>query len=178
MSLARINPVNLLLILLLTVLLSGFQTTFWYQVFGNLPSPLLWINLVLYLILYRKSFEAILTIYGIGLLLHPFTAMPLGYLWLSLLSAFVVMTFIKKRVFWTGSRYFFLASIAIGLTYHLSYFLISRVLEPNPAALNFFHRSFEIIFTALTSIPMYALLAWIDQITHKEILPEGGSAET
>lgn len=178
MTLVRLNPFNLFLIFLLTVLLSGFQTTFWFQVFGNLPSPLLWLNLVLYLILYRKSLEAILTVYGIGLLLHPFTAMPLGFLWLHLLIAFAVMTFIKKRVFWTGSRYFFLASIGIGLTYQLSYFLISQWLEKNPASLNFFHRSFEIFFTALASIPMYALLAWVDQITQKEILPEGGSAET
>lgn len=178
MSLARLNPLNLFLILLLTVLLSGFQTTFWFQVFGSLPSPLLWLNLVLYLILYRKSLEGILTVYGIGLLLNPFTAMPLGYIWFTLLIAFVVMTFVKKRVFWTGSRYFFMASIGVGLTYHLSYFLISRVLESNPAPLNFFHRSFEIVFTALASIPMYALLAWIDQVTQKEILPEGGSAET
>lgn len=178
LTLSRLNPLNLLLIFLLTILLSGFQTTFWFQIFGNLPSPLLWLNLVLYLILYRKSLEAILTVYGIGLLLQPFTAMPLGYLWLNLLIAFIVITFVKKRVFWTGSRYFFLASIGIGLTYHLSYFLISQGLERNPAALNLVHRSFEIIFTALASIPMYALLAWIDQITHKEILPEGGSAET
>ena len=178
MSIARLNPVNLILIFILTVLLSGFQTTFWFQIFGSLPAPLLWLNLVLYLILYRKSLEGILTIYGIGVLLHPYTAMPLGYLWLSLLIAFVVMTFVKKRVFWTGSRYFFMASIGIGFTYHITYFFISRGFDTNPAALNFFHRSFEIVFTALASIPTYALLAWIDQVTHKEILPEGGSAET
>ena len=178
MSLARLNPLNLILILLLTVFLSGFQTTFWFQIFGSLPAPLLWLNLVLYLILYRKSLESVLTIYAMGILLHPFTAMPLGYLWLNLLITFVIMTFVKKRVFWTGSRYFFLASIGIGFTYHVSYFFVSRGFETNSASLNFFHRFFEIVLTALASIPMYALLAWIDQITSKEILPEGGSAET
>lgn len=174
----RYNYVNLILILVVTLVLSGVQTTFWFQIFGSLPAPLMWLNLVLYLVLYRKPLEAILTIYLIGLFLNPFTAMPLGVLWLTLFLLFVVTSFLKKRVFWPGSRYFLMASIAISIAYHVIYFIISKYFEPNPATFNFFHRFFEIVFTALTSVPLYMFFTTIDRVTHKETLPESGGIET
>lgn len=170
----RLNILNLTLIFLLAILLSGFQTTAWFQIFGSLPAPLLWLNLVLYLILYRSFTEGILTIYALGLLLKPFTAMPLGVLWLTLLIVFLIMSSIKKRVFWPSSRYFFFASFGISITYHISYLILSRWLESNPATISFFHRFFEILFTGLTAVPMFALFSFIDKVTHKDEL---GSTE-
>lgn len=173
----RFNFVNLILLLLMALILSGLQTTFWFQIFGSLPAPLLWLNLVLYLTLYRKPFEGILTVYLIAIFLRHFTAMPLGILWLTLLIIFLVMNFIKKRVFWPGPRYFFMASVGIGICYHVCYFLISKWLETNPATFSFFHRFFEIVFTALSSVPIYVTLSWLDHVTHKETLPESGGLE-
>lgn len=173
----RFNFVNLILLLLTALALSGLQTTFWFQVFGSLPAPLLWLNLVLYLILYRKPFEGILTIYLIAIFLLPFTAMPLGVFSLSLLIIFLIMNFIKKRVFWPGPRYFFIASVGIGICYHTSYFLVSKWFEANPATFSFFHRFFEIVFTSLSSVPIYVSLSWLDHVTHKETLPESGGLE-
>jgi hypothetical protein len=169
----RYNFVNLLLIILLTLVFSGFQTTFWYQLFGSVPAPLLWLNLVLYMILYRRPIEGILTIYLVAAFLRPFTAMPLGVLWLNLLVVFALLGFVKKRVFWPGSRYFFVASIGITLAYHISYFVISHWFEINPAPVSFFNRFFEIVFTALTAVPVYTACSWLDQVTDKEALPEG-----
>jgi hypothetical protein len=173
----RFNFLNLVLMMAMGLLLSGLQTTFWFQIFGSLPAPLLWLNLVLYLILYRKPMEGILSIYLLGLFLRPFTAMPLGILWLDLLAVFAVMSFIKKRVFWPSSRYFVMASFGIGLCYHLAYFLSSHWFESNPATISFFHRFFEIIFTTVTSLPIYISLSWLDGITHKETLPESGNLD-
>lgn len=169
----RFNYLNLIFIVLLALILSGLQTTFWFQIFGSLPAPLLWLNLVLYLILYRKPFEAIMTIYFVALFLRPFTAMPLGVLWLTLLVIFAAMVFVKKRVFWPGTRYFAMASIGISITYHIAYFIISRWFETNPATFSFFHRFFEVVFTSLTSIPIFVILSTMDHWTHKESLPEG-----
>lgn len=173
----RFNFINLIIILLLALILSGVQTTFWFQIFGSLPAPLMWLNLVLYLILYRRPLEAILTIYLIGLFLQPFTAMPLGVLWLTMLTLFLFMSFVKKRVFWPGSQYFLLASFGIGIGYHIAYFIISRWFEANPATFSFFHRFLEIIFTTLTAGPLYIVFATIDRFTHKETLPESGGIE-
>lgn len=173
----RFNFINLLLVVVIALVLSGAQTTFWFQIFGSLPAPLMWLNLVLYLILYRKPIEAIMTIYLIGLFLRPFTAMPLGVLWLTLLILFLCMSFVKKRVFWPGSRYFLMASFGIAITYHISYFIISKWFETNPATFSFFHRFFEIVFTALTAIPLYIFFSAMDRLTNKETLPESGGIE-
>ncbi|PIS10497.1 MAG: hypothetical protein COT73_09125 [Bdellovibrio sp. CG10_big_fil_rev_8_21_14_0_10_47_8] len=174
----RYNFLNLAILLLTTLLFSGFQTTFWFQIFGSLPSPQLWLNLILYLILFRSRLEGIFTIYLLGLTLNPFTAMPLGILWLNLMLIFGLMTFIKKRVFWPTSRYFFMASLGVGFIYHVSYFLISRLFESNPAPVLFFHRFFEILFTALTAIPIYTFMTWVDRFTGKEILPESAGGDS
>ena len=177
MPAVRFNFLNFILILVVGLILSGLQTTFWFQIFGSLPAPLLWLNLVLYLILFRKPMEGILTIYVLALFLRPFTAMPLGVLWLSLLAVFVVMSFVKKRVFWPSSRYFIFASLGIALCYHLAYLLTSAWFEVNSANVNFFHRFFEVLFTMVTAAPLYYVLSWLDRVTNKEILPESGSAE-
>ena len=173
MPTVRFNFINLILITLHGLILSGIQTTFWFQIFGSLPAPLLWLNLVLYLILYRKPFEAILTIYFLALFLRPFTAMPFGVLWLTMFGIFALISFVKKRVFWPGTRYFLLASIGIAISYHIAYFFISRWFEANPATFSFFHRFFEIVFTALTSIPLFVVFSTLDGMTNKETLPEG-----
>jgi hypothetical protein len=173
----RRNFLNLLLILATTFVLSGFQTTFWFQMFGSLPSPLLWLNMVLYLILYRKPVEGILTVYAVGLVLNPFTAMPIGVIWTTLLLVFGAVSFIKKRVFWPSSRYFFFASFATALVWHLAYIIVSHIFEGNPAPVSFFHRIFEIVFTGLISVPIYTLMSFIDHATHKETLPESGGIE-
>lgn len=170
----RLNIVNLLLIALLAVLLSGFQTTAWYQIFGGIPSPLLWLNLVLYLILYRSFTEGALSIYALAVLLKPFTAMPLGVLWLNLLVVFLIMSSVKKRVFWPSSRYFFFASFGVSITYHVAFLVLSHWLEANPATISFFHRTLEILFTGLTAVPLFVLFSFVDKITHKD---EVGSAE-
>ncbi len=173
----RFNFLNLILMMLIGLVLSGLQTTFWFQIFGSLPAPLLWLNLVLYLILFRKPMEGILTIYLFGLFLRPFTAMPLGVLWLNLLAVFAVMSFVKKRVFWPSSRYFIMASLGMSVAYHIFYLLISKWFEINPATISFFHRFFEVVFTTVAAAPLYFVLSWVDRVTQKETLPESGNLE-
>jgi hypothetical protein len=173
----RFNFLNLILIMLIGLVLCGLQTTFWFQILGSIPAPLLWLNLVLYLILYRKPMEGILTIYLFGLFLRPFTAMPLGVLWMNLLIIFGVMSFVKKRVFWPSFRYFVTASFGLSVCYHIVYLVISHWFEANPATVSFFHRIFEVIFTTVTAAPLYYILSWVDRVTHKETLPESGNLE-
>jgi len=170
---ARFNFLNLIMLIILALVLSGIQTTLWFQIFGSLPAPLLWLNLVLYLILYRKQVEGILTIYFLALFLRPFTAMPIGMLWMTLLIVFALVSFVKTRVFWPGTRYFLIASFGTSVAYHLAYLGISAWFEPNPATISFFHGFFEIIFTGLTSIPLFIVFSFLDRLTQKETLPEG-----
>ncbi len=173
----RLNYLNLILIVLLTLTFCGLQTTFWFQLFGALPGPHLWLNLVLYIILYRKPIEGVFTIYFLALFIKPFTAFPIGYLWLVLLCVFAVVYYAKKRLFWPTLKYFIIASLGTFLMFQFSFYVISNWLETNPANFSFFHFFFEMIFTAITSAPVYFLASWADKITQKETIPESGVTE-
>ena len=47
---------NFLIFMAVLLLIAGFQTTFWFQIFGNVPAPLLWLNLIVYVTLYPVSY--------------------------------------------------------------------------------------------------------------------------
>lgn len=168
---------NFLVFLAVLMLLAGFQTTFWFQLFGNVPSPLLWLNLVVYMILYRKPFPAIFTIYAMGFILLTFTAMPLKMMWISLIILFTLVYAIKSRVFWSGSGYYTIMCAFSAVAYHLIYFFGSMVLEKNPASFEIVDRLVQIILTPSFAFPMYWLLAKIDKVTQDELVHEPGGLE-
>ena len=176
--LARLNGFNLILFFIAAIFLAGFQTTFWFQLFGGITPPMLWLNLVLYLILYRKPVEGILMTYAVVLIFSGFSAAPVGVLWLNLLVVFAIVSFVKVRIFWPGSRYFFLASLGISLCYEITMISLSHYTDMHPTTLQFGRRLIEVIFTPLTSIPIYVLLAWIDDWTGRDFLPESGGPES
>lgn len=174
----RFNFLNLILISLVAVILCGLQTTVWFQLFGGLPAPILWLNLVLYLILYRKPFEGIFTIYFLALFIKPFTATPVGMLWINFLTIFSLVIYAKKRLFWPTLRYFVIASAGTYVLFQISFLTYSNWIESNAAKINVYNFLFELIFTALTAGPVYYTLSWIDRITQKETLPESGLTES
>lgn len=159
------------------IFISGFQTTFWFQVFGNIPSPLLWLNLVVYITLYRRPFPAIFTTYLIGFSLLAFTAMPLKMMWINLLVLFALVYGIKTRVFWVGSGYYTIMCAFSAFAYHITYFLSSMVIEKNPASFEFIDRITQIIITPLFAYPMYWALEKIDKLCQDEVVPESRGLE-
>ncbi|WP_413557592.1 hypothetical protein [Bdellovibrio sp. HCB209] len=165
---------NFLIFLALLLLIAGIQTTLWFQFFGNTAAPLLWLNLIVYMTLYRKPFPAIFTIYAMGAILLIFTAMPLKMMLFSLLILFSLVYGIKSRVFWTGGGYFTIMCGFSAVAYHLIYFLLSMVLEKNPASFELFDRFLQIIMTPACALPMYWLLSKIDKVTQDELVHEPG----
>lgn len=177
MATARFNYLNLLLFICFSLLASGFQTTFWYQLFGSIPAPQVWLIIILYLALFRKTLTSISIIYLIALFLNPLTGMPLGYVWLTLGLLFMAANYAKKRVFWPGSRYFLIASFLFSLSYQIIYFSISRWMDTNPAPVHFFPRLFDILLTTSVAVPIFLFLTWVDKITDQDTLPESTGAE-
>ncbi|MDG0816120.1 hypothetical protein [Bdellovibrio svalbardensis] len=168
---------NFLIIVAVLLAVAGFQTTFWFQVFGNVPAPLLWLNLIVYVTLYRKPFPAIFTIYAMGFILLTFTAMPLKMMWISLLILFTLVYLIKSRVFWSGSGYYTIMCGFSAVAYHLIYFFSSMVLEKNPASFEIVDRLVQIILTPSFAFPMYWILAKLDKVTQDELMHEPGGLE-
>ncbi|MFM6927523.1 MAG: hypothetical protein ACKOX6_03625 [Bdellovibrio sp.] len=168
---------NFLFFTAVLLLVSGFQTTFWFQMFGNVPAPLLWLNLIVYVTLYRKPFPAIFTIYAMGFVLLTFTAMPLKMMWISLLLLFTLVYGIKSRVFWSGSGYYTIMCGFSAVAYHVIYFLISMVLEKNPVSFEIMDRLVQIILTPSFALPMYWIMAKIDKVFQDELVHEPGGLE-
>ena len=168
---------NFLGLFIMLFLIAGFQTTFWYQIFGDVPPPLLWLNLVVFIILYRRPFPAILIAYTMGWLLMSFTGMPLKMMWFSLLFLFILVFMIKSRVFWSGSGYYTIMCAFSAVTYHLLYFLVSFVLEPNYASPEFLDRLVQIILTPSFAFPIYWVLTKLDKMTQDELMHEPGGLD-
>ena len=173
----RINIVNFIAFLILLLFAAGFQTTLWYQLFGNLPTPRIWLNVILYLILFRKPFEGICLVYGLTLFIFPFTSIQLGVLWMVCLLSFAVITYVKKRIFWPNYQYFFYASLGANILFDIFYIGYSKITEKNPLSLLVFHRLSEVFISALFSFPIYYIATRIDYFTNKDFLPEAGGAK-
>ncbi|WP_413584618.1 hypothetical protein [Bdellovibrio sp. HCB274] len=168
---------NFFILLAILLIVAGIQTTLWFQFFGNVPAPLLWLNLIVYLTLYRKPFPAIFTIYAMGAILLIFTGMPLKMMLFSLLILFTLVYGIKSRVFWSGAGYYTIMCGFSAVAYHLIYFLLSMVLEKNPASFEIVDRLVQIILTPSFALPMYWILAKIDKLTQDELVHEPGGLD-
>lgn len=168
---------NVLIFLAVLMAIGGFQTTFWFQLFGNVPAPLLWLNLVVYVTLYRKPFPAIFTIYAMGFILLTFTAMPMKMMFFSLLILFTLVYGIKTRVFWTGSGYYTIMCTFSAVAYHVIFLLTSLVMEKNPASFEIVDRLVQIVLTPSFAFPMYWVLSKIDRVSQDELVHEPGGLE-
>jgi hypothetical protein len=173
----RLNLIHLLTLILASLFLGAFQTTFWFQIFGAIPAPMLWLILIFYLFIYRGLYEAIAISYLLCLFLSPLTSTPLGVMWLTLLILAVFTQYMRKRFFWPGLRYFVFASFLATLSYQVIYQLTSYFVDQRWSSIDWFSRVAELILTPLAAVPVYTLMALLDRLTQKETLPEAGSLE-
>lgn len=171
------STLNFLILFAALLLFAGFQSTFWFQVFGNTPAPLLWLNLMVYVMLYRKPFSAIFIVYSMGLTLLAFTVIPLKMLWITLFIVFGSVYLIKTRVFWSGSGYYTLMCAFSALSFHLIYFFGSILIEKNPVSFEIFDRLIQIALTPAFAFPVYWIFSKIDKHSQDELVHESGGLE-
>lgn len=165
---------NLGLFALAMVLVSAFQSVFWFQILGNIPAPMLWLNVLVYLMLYRKPFPGILTVYGLSFFMLLYTGAPLKMLWVSLLILFLFVNGIKNRVFWPGSGYYAIMCALAALTFQVIYLITSQILESNSTSIAFFDRIMQFVLTPTFAFPLFWVLSKIDRMTLNEPLHEQG----
>lgn len=168
---------NFLILLIVLAFLAGFQNTFWYQLFGTVPAPMLWLCLIVYVALYRKLYPALFMIYVMALALTGFTVMPLKMLFINLLIVYLILYSIRSRVFWEGPAYYTIMCTLAAFSFHLTYFVSSWLLERNPAPVDFFDRLIQLALTPAFGIPLFWLLTRIDKATLPELSPESGGLD-
>lgn len=165
-------------LLLLIALACGFQTSFWAQIFGTLPGPLIWVLFILYLSLYRKPIEAIGLSYLCAAQVYFFGWVPFGLLLLTTLFLFGIIYLVKERIFWPGPRYFVMASFLAVLLYQIIYVASSLAFEMIPLRdTMFFERLFQAIITPLFATPVYFVLKAWEKLTNQTPLIESGEVE-
>jgi hypothetical protein len=163
---------NFLLLLIVLVFSAGFQSTFWYQLFGTVPAPMLWLCLIVYVTLYRKLYGALFTIYVMSLALMGFSAIPMKMLLVSLLLVYLILYTIRSRVFWEGPAYYTIMCCLASFSYHVIYFFSSWIIERNSVPVDFLDRIVQLALTPAFCVPMYWVLTKIDKMTLEEMSSE------
>jgi len=154
-------------------LLANFQTSFWIQIFDSFPPPMFWLPPIVYLSLYRKPVEGILTIYFLCIMFAAMSSMTIGVLGLIFLFMFVGFQALKLRIFWPGPYYFMLSCGIASLTFHIFHYLTTWLFSDVTTFLpDWAQLISEISLTPIISFPIYHVFSWIDRLTFKESLIE------
>ena len=154
---------------LIALVLAGLQTTVWPLLLGSVASPQLWLNLILYFIVFRPMMRALVIAYALACLWASFTSVPLGIFWASLLILVPAASYLRSRTFWPGIRYFMIGSLVLTFGWHFVSFTLSQLVEKNPASLHFFTRFTEIVLTPLAAVPQYHLMQWLERWVQDEV---------
>jgi hypothetical protein len=118
--------------ILLVILVSAVETSFWYWLFAPVPSPMFWLSIVVATMLYRGKFEGLLIIYIPSLFFFSLTAEPLGFLLFGLTTVYIFIKLLKDRIFIPSKAYFAAVYAASILIFQISIFLISILTEVKP----------------------------------------------
>lgn len=158
------------------LLLAGFQTSFWFDLFGWFSAPPLWLILIVYVSLYRRSNSTILWVYLLGFIAASFTAAPLKMIWTCLLALHFLIQFVKSRVFWGGPGYFVLVATASTAVFEILYMILSRAIEANPTSILPIERLTHVLLTPIFSYLIFQLMVRIEPIEPELSSDERGAA--
>ena len=151
--------------------LCGIQTSFWYQFTSGAPAPQLWLIVFVYLTLYRNYTSAMIGSYLLAAtVVHSFSAVPMGMLWMVLFVLVTFSSFVKGRIFWSSSRNFVIGTAAMSILYHVLFLVLSRVFETSVSPWQLGTRIAEILFTSLCALPMFWVLQSLDRWTLSEVV--------
>lgn len=140
------------------LLACSFQTVFWYQVFGHLSPPLLWLSVANYVILSRKTPQSLFWLYLLVAVAGIFSSTSLGLLWLVIFAYYWAIVLFKNNFYMESTSYFVLINFGGSFLFHILFWLCSHLLEVNPTRILFLDRLTQILLTPLFSIPIYYLL--------------------
>ncbi len=170
-----LNTIALFIILFVAL---GVQSTLWQQIFGPVPSPQLWLIVMVYAIVYRPPRFSLFLVYGLGLGVLSTTATSMGMLYLNLLILYTLVSLFKSRFYWGGAGYFTLMCLIASLSFHLIYLFSSGLIEEHMAEVLFWQRTAQVLLTPFAAVIFYPILKKLDQWTFsEEILIESGGPD-
>lgn len=161
--------VKILLFTFVFFLFCGFETSFWPNVIGFLPSPQLWLLMIFFIATKWDTIFAIFYIYFLGFCMARFTYMPLKMAWTSLLVVSSVLSSLKNRI-QLGQMMTFAAFTLFGsVLFQVSYVCFSYWLEKNPTPFYILDRLAIVLMNFIFCYPVYSLLNYIDKAFYSDM---------
>jgi len=159
---------KVLMFTILFFLACGFQTSFWPHIVSFIPSPQIWLIIMIFLLIRWPPLLAIFYIYFLGFCLTQFSDVPLKMIWAPSLLMFAVLWLIKNRVQLSGALFFVLLTLTGSFVFELSTYYFSGLLESIPAQLMFFDRLIQILINFIFCYPLYFFLTAFDRFLFDE----------
>lgn len=141
----------------------GFQTSFWPNIITSIPSPQVWLIIILFITIRWNNLNYIFYIYFLSYCLTVFSEVPLKMLWTSLFVTYFILISVKKRIHLSGVFSFILLSFVGSFIFETTSYFLSGVLEPTPVAILFFDRLLQILVNFIFSYPLYFALEYLDK---------------
>lgn len=169
---------NVVLLLLAVVLLGTIQSSFWFQVFGYIPAPALWIPALIFISIFRSSTEAMIVTALFGFALSTMTAMSDGLLLSSMYMVTIGSRLFRKRIFWSTNSYTMILCGFSAFFFHVFYWVLSLLFEStkltSPQIVDWIA---EGLLTSLFAPTLFAFFHWIDRMTGQEESTRATSTE-
>ena len=167
--------INFAVFALFTVIVCGFQSSMWFQFFGYVPAPQLWLGVLAYWTINRKLWEGAVMIYIITLIVSSQSAVPPAILLTICVTLYVLGLTIKQRVYFPGPLYFMLMTAFYSFVFPVFHYFVSFLIEDNPVSSFYFFRWLSTwVLTGLFAFPLFFLVEWLDKKTQKEKLVDIG----
>lgn len=161
---------NYLVFLATTIFLSGVECSLWLQIFGDSPGPNLWIPVLVFWSLYRKTEEGMAMVYLLSLFLSALTALQGPLFLLCNMTLFAGLLAIRNRIYTSGTVYFMLLCGGASFSFFVISFIYSWTFESNPLSHPaWFDWILEPLLTMLAALPLVRFFYWLDRFTHKEL---------
>ena len=145
-------------LIVIMLLACSFQTVFWYQVFGHMTPPLLWLSVANYVMLSRKAPQSLFWVYFLVAVASIYSSTGLGLLWLIIFIYYWAVVLFKNNFYIESTGYFVLINLGGSVLFHILFWTTSFMIEANPTKILFLERLTQILLTPIFSIPIYYLL--------------------
>lgn len=146
----------------------GFQTSFWPNVITFLPSPQIWLIIILFLAIKWKSLNTIFYIYFLTYCLTFFSEIPLKMIWVTTILTYFLIVSVKNRIQLSGVFSFILFCFMGSLVFETAYYFMSDILEPVPTTFMFLDRLLQVLINFIFSYPVYFVLELVDRAISTE----------
>lgn len=147
---------------LLFFIACGFQTSFWPNIITFIPSPQVWLIIMIFMTVRWEPLFTIFYIYFLGFCLTRFSEIPLKMIWSTSIVMFSSLLFIKNRIQLTGAFSFIILTLFGSSVFELAYYYFSDALEVIPTSFMLIDRLLQILVNFVFCYPLYFTLDKID----------------